>query len=79
MNSNHIGHPAHAKRPNYRLRRVVFVVVSVAFIVSLTIMLTWHGGSLNVALIVEGVYVATALWLTVKFVPRDVSDGSDRP
>jgi hypothetical protein len=34
-------------------------------------MLTWHGGSMNAALMVEGVYIATALWLIVRFAPRD--------
>ena len=77
--NNHIGRPAHgkAKRPNYRLRRAVFAVASVAFIASLTIMLTWHGGSLAGALTVEGVYIATALWLTFKFAPRDDGMGDD--
>ena len=71
--NNHIGHPAHgkAKRPNYTLRRVVFAVASVAFVASLTIMLTWHGGGKTMALMVEAIYVATALWLTIRFAPRD--------
>lgn len=34
-------------------------------------MLTWHGGSLAGALVVEGVYLATALWLVVRFASRD--------
>jgi len=34
-------------------------------------MLTWHGGSTTAALMVEGVYIATALWLIVRFAPRD--------
>ena len=41
----------------------------------MTLMLTWHGGSLAGALVVEGVYLATALWLTVKFAPK--YDGKD--
>lgn len=50
------------KKPNYPLRRILFAVAS---------MLTWHGGSMNAALMVEGVYIATALWLIVRFAPRD--------
>lgn len=59
------------KKPNYLLRRILFAVASIGLIASLTIMLTWHGGSMNAALMVEGVYIATALWLIVRFAPRD--------
>lgn len=59
------------KKPNYPLRRILFAVASIGLISSLTIMLTWHGGSMNAALMVEGVYIATALWLIVRFAPRD--------
>lgn len=61
-------------RPNYTLRRVKFTAAVVGLIVSVTLMLTWHGG-LTGALVVEGVYLATALWLTVRFAPRDDVDG----
>ncbi len=61
-------------RPNYTLRRVKFTAAVVGLIVSVTLMLTWHGG-LTGALVVEGVYLATALWLTVRFAPRDDMDG----
>jgi hypothetical protein len=61
-------------RPNYTLRRVKFAAAVVGLIVSVTLMLTWHGG-LTGALVVEGVYLATALWLTVRFAPRDDADG----
>ena len=61
-------------RPNYTLRRVKFAAAVVGLIVSVTLMLTWHGG-LTGALVVEGVYLATALWLTVRFAPRDDVDG----
>ena len=57
-------------RPNYTLRRVKFTAAVVGLVVSVTLMLTWHGG-LTGALVVEGVYLATALWLTVRFAPRD--------
>lgn len=60
-----------ARKPNYTLRRILFAIMSVMFVASLTIMLTWTGGSRTVALIVEAVYVASALWLTCKFAPRD--------
>ena len=58
------------KKPNYLLRRILFTLVSIGLIASLTIMLTWHGGSLAGALVVEGVYLATALWLVVRFAPK---------
>ena len=59
------------RKPNYPLRRVKFALAVVALIVTSTLMLTWHGGSMNAALMVEGVYIATALWLIVRFAPRD--------
>lgn len=65
------GEQAENTKPNYTLRRILFAIVSVGLISSLTIMLTWHGGSTTAALMVEGVYIATALWLIVRFAPRD--------
>lgn len=59
------------KKPNYTRRRIKFAIAVVALIVTSTLMLTWHGGSMNAALMVEGVYIATALWLIVRFAPRD--------
>ena len=47
------------QKPNYPLRRVKFALAVVALIVTSTLMLTWHGGSMNAALMVEGVYIAT--------------------
>lgn len=61
-------------RPNYTLRRVKFAAAVVGLVVSVTLMLTWHGGGLTGALVVEGVYLATALWLVVRFAPRDGGD-----
>ena len=58
-------------RPNYTLRRVKFAAAVVGLVVSVTLMLTWHGGNTTAALMVEGVYIATALWLIVRFAPRD--------
>lgn len=58
-------------RPNYTLRRLKFTLAVVGLVVSVTLMLTWHGGSTTAALMVEGVYIATALWLIVRFAPRD--------
>ena len=58
-------------RPNYTLRRLKFTLAVVGLVVSVTLMLTWHGGCLTGALVVEGVYLDTALWLTVRFAPRD--------
>lgn len=62
-------------RPNYTLRRLKFTLAVVGLVVSVTLMLTWHGGSLTGALVVEGVYLVTVLWLTVRFAPRDDVDG----
>lgn len=59
------------RKPNYTRRRILFAIASIGLISSLTIMLTWHGGSTTAALMVEGVYIATALWLIVRFTPRD--------
>lgn len=64
-----------AGRPNYALRRMKFAIAVIGLVVSVTLMLTWHGGGLTGALVVEGVYLATALWLTVRFAPRDDVDG----
>ena len=61
-------------RPNYTLRRVKLAAAVVGLVVSVTLMLTWHGGSLAGALVVEGVYLATALWLVVRSAPRDGGD-----
>lgn len=60
-----------ARKPNYTLRRIIFAIASIGLIASLTIMLTWHGGSMTATFIVEGVYITTALWLIVRFAPRD--------
>ncbi|MGE8650614.1 hypothetical protein ACOI8O_02185 [Bifidobacterium adolescentis] len=62
-------------RPNYTLRRLKFALAVVGLIVSVTLMLTWHGCGLTGALVVEGVYLAAVLWLTVRFAPRDDVDG----
>lgn len=59
------------KKPNYPLRRILFAIAVVALIVTSTLMLTWHDGDITAALMVEGVYIATALWLIVRFAPRD--------
>lgn len=62
-------------RPNYTLRRVKFAAAVVGLIVSVTLMLTWRdSGNMAGALLVEGVYLATALWLVVRFAPRDGGD-----
>ena len=61
-----------AGRPNYVLRRVKFAVAVVGLIVSVTLMLTWRdSGNMAGALLVEGVYLVTALWLVVRFASRD--------
>lgn len=52
-----------------------FALAVVGMVVSMTLMLTWHGGGLTGALVVECVYLTTVLWLTVRFAPRDDVDG----
>lgn len=74
-NDYRIGDGFEKWRPNYTLRRVKFAAAVVGLVVSVTLMLTWHGGGLTGALVVEGVYLTTALWLTVRFAPRDDVDG----
>lgn len=59
------------KKPNYTRRRIKFAIAVVALIVTSTLMLTWHDGDTTAALMVEGVYIATALWLIVRFAPRE--------
>ena len=59
-------------RPNYTLRRLKFTLAVVGLAVSVTLMLTWHDSwNMAGALLVEGVYLATALWLVVRFASRD--------
>ena len=58
------------RKPNYTRRRIKFAL-AVVLIVTSTLMLTWHDGDTTAALMVEGVYIATALWLIVRFAPRD--------
>ena len=61
-----------ARRPNYPLRRVKFLLAVVGLVASVTLMLTWHDSwNMAGALLVEGVYLATALWLVVRFASRD--------
>ena len=51
------------------------MVAVVGLVVSMTLMLTWRdSGNMAGALLVEGVYLATALWLVVRFAPRDGGD-----
>lgn len=59
------------RKTNYTRRRIKFALAVVALIVTSTLMLTWHDGDITAALMVEGVYIATALWLIVRFAPRD--------
>lgn len=65
----------HNGKPNYLVRRIKFMVAVVGLVVSMTLMLTWRdSGNMAGALLVEGVYLATALWLVVRFAPRDGGD-----
>lgn len=65
-----------AGRPNYALRRMKFAIAVIGLVVSVTLMLTWHDSwNMAGALLVEGVYLATALWLVVRFASK--YDGKD--
>ena len=49
-----------------------FAIAVIGLVVSVTLMLTWHDSwNMAGALLVEGVYLATALWLVVRFASRD--------
>lgn len=59
-------------RPNYALCRMKFAIAVIGLVVSVTLMLTWRDSwNMAGALLVEGVYLATALWLVVRFSSRD--------
>lgn len=60
------------RKPNYTLRRIKTLLAITAFIVSATLLFTWHtADSLTATILVALVYVLTALWLIVRFAPRD--------
>ena len=59
-------------RPNYALRRMKFAIAVIGLVVSVTLMLTWRdSGNMAGALLVEGVYLATACGWWCGFASRD--------
>lgn len=61
----------HAK-PNYVLRRVKFTLAVIGFVVSVTLLLTWQRPDSAIAFwIIATVFILTAVWLVVRFAPRE--------
>lgn len=58
--------------PNYLRRRVKFALAVIGFVVSVTLLLTWQRpGSAIAFWIIATVFVLTAVWLIVRFAPRE--------
>jgi len=64
-----------AKKPNYTLRRIKTLLAIIAFTASATLLLTWRTADSQAATIMTGaVYLLTAMWLAIRFLPRDDED-----
>ena len=64
-----------AKKPNYTLRRIKTLLAIIAFTASTTLLLTWRTADSQAATIMTGaVYLLTAMWLAIRFLPRDDED-----
>lgn len=60
------------KKPNYTLRRIKTLLAIIACTASATLLFTWHtADSLTATILVAIIYILTALWLIVRFAPRD--------
>lgn len=60
------------KKPNYTLRRIKTLLAIIACTASATLLFTWRtADSLTATLIVAIIYILTALWLIVRYAPRD--------
>ena len=58
--------------PNYLRRRVKFALAVIGFVVSVTLLLTWQRPDSAIAFwIIATVFVLTAVWLIVRFAPRE--------
>ncbi|WP_298049397.1 hypothetical protein [uncultured Bifidobacterium sp.] len=64
-----------AKKPNYTLRRIKTLLAIIALTASATLLLTWRTADSQAATIMTGaVYLLTAMWLAIRFLPRDDED-----
>ena len=64
-----------AKKPNYTLRRIKTLLAIIALTASATLLLTWRTADSQTATIMTGaVYLLTAMWLAIRFLPRDDED-----
>lgn len=60
------------KKPNYTLRRIKTLLAIIACTASATLLFTWRTvDSLTATILVALIYILTALWLIVRFAPRD--------
>ena len=63
------------RKPNYTLRRIKTLLAIIAFTASATLLLTWRTADSQTATIMTGaVYLLTAMWLAIRFLPRDDDD-----
>mgnify|MGYP006982391276 FL=1 len=63
------------KKPNYTLRRIKTLLAIIALTASTTLLLTWRTADSQAATIMTGaVYLLTAMWLAIRFLPRDDED-----
>ena len=63
------------KKPNYTLRRIKTLLAIIALTASTTLLLTWRTADSQTATIMTGaVYLLTAMWLAIRFLPRDDED-----
>lgn len=69
--NNHDSKPK-AKKQNYTLRRLKFAAAIIGFVSSVTLLFTWRTtDSQTATILVSVIYILTALWLTIRFAPRD--------
>lgn len=67
-------------RRTYTIRRIKFTLAVIGFVATVTALLTWQRPDAGPALwILAGVYLTTAIWLTVRFMPKDEEHGGRRP
>lgn len=60
------------RKPNYTLRRVKFTLAVVALTASATLLLTWRTtDSPTISSLTGLVFLASAVWLAIRFLPRD--------
>ena len=63
------------RKPNYTLRRIKTLLAIIALTASTTLLLTWRTADSQAATIMtSAVYLLTAMWLAIRFLPRDDED-----